>query len=98
VRRRGGPDTSAGSGTIEREEEPIRERSVAAEQLDVYLSVEEAEAPADAAESAEMPDKRKAAVARLVSGQIRLLASQVRQARRRAETNVDWIACLRRSW
>ena len=70
---------------------------VATEQLDVYLSVEEAEALADAGESAEIPDKRKAAVARQAAGQIRLLASQVREARRRAETNVDRRASLRRA-
>jgi hypothetical protein len=52
----------------------------------VYLSLEEAEALADAAESAEISDERSAAVARQASGQIRLLAGQVHEARRRAET------------
>ena len=76
----------------------ILAEQVAGEQLDVYLSVEEAEALADAAESVEITDKRKAAVARQAAGQIRLLASQVREARRRAETIVDRRASLRRAW
>ena len=55
---------------------------VAAEQPNVHLSVEEAEALADAAKIGKLPDKRKAAVARQAAGQIRLLAGQVREARR----------------
>jgi hypothetical protein len=64
----------------------------------VYLSVEEAEALANAAESAETPDKRKAAVVRQAAGQIRLLAGQVREARRRAETSVYPRTSLRRGF
>lgn len=87
-----------GSATVEFQTPGMLAEQVAAEQLCVYLSVEEAEALADAAESAEIPDKRKAAVARQAAGQIRLLASQVREARRRAETTADRHASLRRAW
>jgi hypothetical protein len=62
---------------------------VARDHLNVYLSVEEAEALADAAESAEISDKRRAAIVRQATEQIRLLAGQVREARRRAETEPD---------
>ena len=48
------------------------------------------------AESAEGTDKRTAAVVRQAAGQLRLLASQVREARRQAETHVDWYAELKR--
>ena len=85
-----------GSATVEFQTPGMLAEQVAAEHLDVYLSVEEAEALADTAESAEIPDKRKAALARQAAGQIRLLASQVREARRRAETTVDRHASLRR--
>lgn len=37
-----------------------------------------------------------AAVVRQAAGQLRLLASQVREARRQAETHVDWYAELKR--
>ncbi len=79
---------------------PITLADVLAEQvvddhLDVYLSVEEAESLADTAESAAIPDKRKAAVVRQAAGQIRLLVGQVREARGRAETDVDRAASLR---
>ena len=50
---------------------------VASDQLNLFLSVEEAEALAGAAESAEVTDKRTAAVVRQAAGQLRLLASQV---------------------
>jgi hypothetical protein len=83
-----------GSAAVEFQTPGMLAEQVAAEQVDVYLSVEEAEALADA-ESAEIPDKRKAAVARHAAGQIRLLASQVREARRRAETNAGRHASLR---
>ena len=69
---------------------------VASDELNVFLSVEEAEALAGAAESAEVTDKRTAAVVRQAAGQLRLLASQVREARRQAETHVDWYAELKR--
>lgn len=69
---------------------------VASDQLNVFLSAEEAEALAGAAESAEVRDKRTAAVMRQAAGQLRLLASQVREARRQAETHVDWYAELKR--
>ena len=71
---------------------------VAGDYLDIYLSVEEAEALADAAESAETPDKRKAAVVKQAAGQIRLLVGEVREARRRAETNIERRAGLRRGF
>ena len=47
---------------------------LASDQLNVFLSVEEAEALAGAAESAEVTDKRTAAVVRQAAGQLRLLA------------------------
>ena len=43
-----------------------------------------------------MADKRLAAVVRQAAGQLRLLASQVREARRQAETYVDWYMELKR--
>lgn len=52
---------------------------VAGDQLEIYLSVEEAEALAEAAET---PDKRTAAVVCQAVGQVRLLAGQVREGRR----------------
>lgn len=69
---------------------------VASDQLNVFLSVEEAEALAGAAESAGVTDKRTAAVVRQAAGQLWLLASQVREARRQAETHIDWYAELKR--
>jgi hypothetical protein len=66
---------------------------VARDHLNVYLPAEEAEAPADAAdaaESAEISDKRRASIVRQATEQIRLLAGQVREARRRAETEPDF--------
>jgi hypothetical protein len=41
-------------------------------------------------------NKPTAAVVRQAAGQLRLLASQVREARRQAETHVDWYAGLKR--
>ena len=79
-----------GSATVEFQTPGMLAEQVAGEQLDVYLSVEEAEALADAAESVEITDKRKAAVARQAAGQIRLLASQVREARRPQGRNHLW--------
>jgi hypothetical protein len=61
---------------------------VAGDHVEIYLSVEEAEALADAAEAAKTPDKRTAAVVRQAVGQVRLLTVQVREARRRAETSI----------
>jgi hypothetical protein len=92
-----------GSATVEFQTPGMLAEQVARDHLNVYLSVEEAEALADAAESAEISDKRRAAVARQATGQIRLLAGQVREARRRAETEPDvhrrkpaaWILDLR---
>jgi hypothetical protein len=87
-----------GSATVEFQTPGMLAEQVAGDCLDIYLSVEEAEALADAAESAETPDKRKAAVVKQAAGQIRLLAGQVREARRRAETNIDRRAGLRRGF
>jgi hypothetical protein len=54
------------------------------------------EALADAAESAEISDKRRAALARQATAQIRLLAGQVREARRaEPEPHVHRRASLR---
>ena len=47
---------------------------------------------------AEIPDKRKAAVVRQAAGHIRLLAGQVREARRRADTNTHPRTSLRRGF
>jgi hypothetical protein len=58
---------------------------VADDQLAVYLSVEEAEVLADAAESAEIRDRREAAMVKQAVEQIRHLAGAVRESRRRAE-------------
>jgi hypothetical protein len=84
------------SDAVEFQTPEMLAEQVAEEQLNVFLSVEEAEALADAAESAEVADKRVAAVVRQAAGQLRLLASQVREARRQAETYVDWYAELKR--
>ena len=64
-------------------------QQIARDHLNVYLSVEEAETLADAAEISEISDKRRSAVVRQTTGQIRLLAGQVREACRRAETEPD---------
>jgi hypothetical protein len=85
-----------GSATVEFQTPEMLAEQVAGDQLEIYLSVEEAEALADAAESAETPDKRRAAVLRQAAGQVRLLAGQVREARRRAETHVRPHTSLRR--
>jgi hypothetical protein len=87
-----------GSATVEFQTPDMLAEQIAGDYLDVYLSVEEAEVLADAAESAETPDKRKAAVVRQAVGQIRLLAGQVREARRRAETNIHPHTSLRRGF
>ena len=84
------------SGAVEFQTPEMLAEQVASDQLNVFLSVEEAEALAGAAESAEVTDKRTAAVVRQAAGQLRLLASQVREARRQAETHVDWYAELKR--
>jgi hypothetical protein len=77
-----------GSDAVEFQTPGMLAEQVAGDQLIVFLSVEEAEALAGAAESAE--------VVRQAAGQLRLLASQVREARRQAETYVDWYAELKR--
>lgn len=78
-----------GSAKVEFETPDMLAEQAADDQLDVYLSVEEAEALADSAEAAEIPDKRKAAVVKQASEQIRLLAGEVREARRRADGEYD---------
>jgi len=85
-----------GSDAVEFQTPGMLAEQAASDQLNVFLSVEEAEALAGAAESAELTDKRTAAVVRQAAGQLRLLASQVREARRQAETHVDWYAELKR--
>jgi hypothetical protein len=85
-----------GPRTVEFQTPSMLAEQIAGDHLDLYLSVEEAETLAGAAESAETPDKRKAAVVRQATGQIRLPASQVREARRRAETGTHPHASLRR--
>jgi hypothetical protein len=85
-----------GSATVEFQTSGMLAEQVAGDQLDVFLSVEEAEALADAAESAEVADKRKAAIVRQATVQLRLVVGQVREARRRAEIHIDRHAGLRR--
>lgn len=85
-----------GSETVEFQTPGMLAEQVACDHLSVYLSVEEAEALADAAESAKISDKRTAAVVKQAAGQIRLLAGQVREARRTAETNIISYNRLRR--
>jgi hypothetical protein len=84
------------SGAVEFQTAGMLAEQVASDQLNVFLSVEEADALAGAAESAEVTDKRTAALVRQAAGQLRLLASQIREARRQAETHVDWYAELKR--
>ena len=84
-----------GSMTVEFQTPDMLPEQIADDYLRVFLSVEEAEALVDAAESAEMPDKRRAALVRQATGQIRLLVGQVREARRLAETNMGPHASLR---
>jgi hypothetical protein len=85
-----------GSAGVEFQTPDMLAEQVADEQLEVYLSVEEAEALADAAESAETPDKRKAALIRQATEQIRLVAGQVREAHRSADAHVGARSSLRR--
>ena len=84
-----------GSMTVEFQAPDMLAEQIADDHLHVYLSVEEAETLADAAESAEAPDKRRAAGVKQAVGQIRLLVGQVREARRRADTNIGAHASLR---
>jgi hypothetical protein len=87
-----------GSATVEFQTPDMLAEQVAGDYVDIYLSVEEAEALADAAESAETPDKRTAAIVMQAAGQIRLLADQVREAHRRAETSTRSHTSLRRGF
>jgi hypothetical protein len=84
------------SAAVEFQTPEMLAEQVASDQLNVFLSVEEAEALASAAEAAEVTDKRTAALVKQAAGQLQLLASQVREARRQAETHVDWHAELKR--
>jgi hypothetical protein len=84
------------SDAVEFQTPQMLTEQVAEDQLNVFLSVEEAGALADAAESAEITDKRTAAVVSQAAGQLRLVASQIREARRQAETHIDWHAELKR--
>jgi hypothetical protein len=84
-----------GSMTVEFQTPEMLAEQIADDHLHVYLSVEEAEALAEAAESAETADKRRAAVVRQATGQIRLLVGQVREARRSADISADPHASLR---
>jgi hypothetical protein len=77
-----------GSMTVQFETPEMLAEQVAAEQLCVYLSVEEAEALAEAAESAHVEDKRRGALVGQATEQIRTLVNQVREARRQAIDNV----------
>lgn len=94
-----------GSPTVEFQTPGMLEEQVALEQIDVYLSVEEAEALAEAladaaesAESAALPDKRTAAIVQQAAEQIRVLARQVREAHRRADPNAELHGSLRRKF
>ena len=85
-----------GSMTVQFETPEMLAEQVAADQLYVYLTVEEAEALAGAAESAEVDDKRTVALVRQATDQIRALVNQVREARRRATDDVERFSCLRK--
>ncbi len=74
-----------GSPIVEFQTPEMLAEQVAGDQMEVYLSVEEAEVLAEAAESAEIRDSRKAAVVKQAVEQIRYLAGAVRESRRRAE-------------
>ena len=87
-----------GSATVEFQTPEVLAEQVEGDHLDIYLTVEEAEALASAAERAEFPDKRNAAIVRQAAGQIRVLAGQIREARRHAKTNVRHQASLRREF
>jgi hypothetical protein len=91
-------DTSRGSRAVEFQTPDMLAEQVAGDHLDLFLTVAEAEALADAAETGAIPDKRKAALVRQAIDQTRLLAGQVREARRRAEDNIDRRASLRSRW
>jgi hypothetical protein len=69
---------------------------VGREQIEVYLSVEEADALAEAAESARPDDKRKAALVRQATEQIRLLVGRVREAHRTSTNEINKRSSLRR--
>lgn len=77
-----------GSPTVEFQTPEMLAEQVAGDQLKVYLSLEEAEALANAAESAEIRDRREVAVVKQAVEQIRYLASEVRESRRSAELDV----------
>jgi hypothetical protein len=83
------------SGTVEFQTADMLAEQVAREHLQLYLSVEEAEALADAAESIQMPDKRKSALIRQATEQIRLLAGRVREAHRCATSDISTPSSLR---
>ena len=85
-----------GSAAVEFQTPEMLAEQVAGDHLTLFLSVEEAEALADAAESAEVMNKYTAAIMKQAAGQLRLLAAQVREARRQAETHVDRYAELKR--
>jgi hypothetical protein len=84
------------SAAVEFQTPGMLAEQVAGDQLNVFLSVEEAEALAGAAKSAEVTDKQTAALVKQAVGQLQLLASQVREVRRQGETHVDWHAELTR--
>jgi hypothetical protein len=84
-----------GLATVEFQTPEMLAEQIEVDHLNIYLTVEEAEALAGAAECAEIPDRRDAAVVRQAAGQIRFLAGQVREARRRAEENIRRQASLR---
>jgi hypothetical protein len=84
-----------GLATVEFQTPEMLAGQVEGDHLDTYLTVEETEALAGEAERAEIPVKRDAAVVRQAAGQIRLLAGDVREARRRAEAEMRRQASLR---
>jgi hypothetical protein len=81
--------------TVEFQTPEMLAERVEGDHLDIYLTVEEAEPLTGAAECAEITEKLDAAVVSQADGQIRLLAGQVREARRRAEASTRRQASLR---
>jgi hypothetical protein len=77
------------SATVQLETPEMLAEQVAMDKLYVYLSVEEAEALAEAAESAQVDDKRRVALGRQATEQI--WSNQVREARRQATDNIDGV-------
>lgn len=94
IMRRPATPAYYGRPVVEFQTPEMLAEEVASDSVDAYLSVEEAEALADAADTAVVSDKRSRAVLEQAIGQLRLLVNDVREGHRRAETRMDWRGSL----